>query len=47
MDKEHIRQRVRANGLRATASRIAVIERLLHARRPSTHRVLAEEYSNQ
>ena len=42
MEIEGIRQHLRDAGLRATASRIAVIERLLEAGRPLTHSDVAD-----
>jgi Fur family ferric uptake transcriptional regulator len=42
MDKERIRQQIRNAGLRATASRISVIERLHQVGRPLTHSDLSE-----
>lgn len=43
MDKELIRQIIRKAGLRATASRISVIEKLCLEGRPLTHADLVEE----
>jgi Fur family ferric uptake transcriptional regulator len=43
MDKERIRDLIRRAGMRATASRIAVIEKLREAGRPMTHGELSDE----
>jgi Fur family ferric uptake transcriptional regulator len=43
MDRERIREQIRQAGMRATASRIAVIEKLRSAGRPLTHGDLSDE----
>jgi Fur family ferric uptake transcriptional regulator len=47
VDTQRIRERIRSLGLRATAGRIAVVERLLEYDRPVTHGELAEALAPQ
>jgi Fur family ferric uptake transcriptional regulator len=43
MDRERIREQIRRAGMRATTSRIAVIEKLREVGRPMTHGDLSDE----